>query len=72
MQVKPQTPSQAENGYKATISDHIPNTQFPFRVFYYAPGMGFETGQSVYYGWNEWRTKEQAQQAAKEWEARNE
>ena len=58
-------------GYRANVSDRIPNEEFPFRTFYYCPGVGFDTGREVYYGRNEWRTKKEAEQAAKKWEDRN-
>lgn len=53
--------------YKATVSDRIPDTAFPYRTFYYAPGMGFDTGNLVSVGFNEWRTREEAQEAADKW-----
>jgi len=53
--------------YTATVSDRIPNTQFPFRVFYYAPGMGFDCGRSVAVGFNEYRTRLEAQADADNW-----
>lgn len=55
----------------ATISDRIPNTEFPFRVFYYAPGMGFETGQAVFVGRHDCRTLTQAKDAARRYNAQN-
>ncbi len=53
--------------YAANVSGPIPGQEFPFRVFYYAPGMGFETNRSVYVGRNECRTKEEAQALADNW-----
>jgi hypothetical protein len=53
---------------KATVSDRIPDTEFPYRVFCYSPGMGFNTVQLVYVGRNEYRTLAEATEAAAEWE----
>jgi hypothetical protein len=51
------------------ISDRIPDTNFPYRTFYYSPGSGFETGRLVYVGFNEWRTHGEAVTASNKWEA---
>ena len=53
--------------HKATISDRIPDTAFPYRVFHYALGMGFDTGSLVYVGRNEFRTLKEAQEHAEKW-----
>lgn len=58
----PNTPA-----HEARISDRIPDTAFPFRVFYYSPGMGFDTGNLVYVGRNEYRTRSEAETAAAKW-----
>ena len=52
---------------KATVSHRIPNTDFPYRVFYYSPGMGFDAGDLVYVGRSQWRTLEEAQAEAEKW-----
>jgi hypothetical protein len=41
-----------------------------WKTFYYSPGTGFDVGQRMFYGRNEWRTEEQAIQAQVEWERR--
>ena len=52
---------------KATVSHRIPDTAFPYRVFYYSPGMGFDAGNLVYVGRSQWRTLEEAQAEAEKW-----
>ncbi len=41
-----------------------------WRTFFYAPGMGFETGNKVYVGRNDWNTEASAIDAQKKHEAR--
>lgn len=41
-----------------------------FWVFYYCKGMGFETGQKVYYGKNVWNSEEKAIADQEVWEKR--
>ena len=52
---------------RATVSHRIPDTAFPYRVFYYSPGMGFDAGTLVFVGRSEWRTLEEAQAEAEKW-----
>lgn len=52
---------------KATVSNRLPYPNFPYRVFYYAPGTGFDAGSLVYVGNHEFATLEEAQAAAKDW-----
>ena len=40
-----------------------------WRTFYYAPGMGFETGNKVYVGRNDWNTEASAVEAQQRHEA---
>lgn len=54
--------------YKATVSDRVPNSAFPYRVFCYSPGMGFDTGSLVYVGRSEFRTEQEAREWAAQWE----
>lgn len=53
---------------KAVISDEIKGAVFPWRVFYYAPGMGFDTGRLVFVGRSEFRTKAKAEEAKKRYD----
>lgn len=41
-----------------------------WRTFFYAPGMGFETGNKVYVGRNDWNTEASAIEAQDKHEAR--
>ena len=52
---------------EAKVSHRIPDVAFPYRVFYYSPGMGFDAGTLVFVGRSEWRTLEEAQAEAKKW-----
>ena len=52
---------------EAKVSHRIPDTAFPYRVFYYSPGMGFDAGTLVSVGRSEWRTLEEAQAEAENW-----
>ena len=52
---------------EAKVSHRIPETDFPYRVFYYSPGMGFDAGTLVSVGRSEWRTLEEAQAEAEKW-----
>lgn len=61
---------QASPLYKATISEKPDEAGF-WRVFYYAPGMGFETGESVYIGRAQFRELAQAKEAQRRHESRN-
>jgi len=58
-----------EPKHEARVSDKIPGKAFPFRVFYYAPGMGFDRGNLVYVGRSDFRFKDEADAAAVKWEA---
>lgn len=41
-----------------------------FWVFYYCKGMGFETGQKVYYAKNVWNSEDEAIADQEAWEKR--
>lgn len=55
---------------KATVS-HIPrNGAFPYRVHFYSEGMGFDAGNYVSVGHNDYRTEKAARESAVQWENR--
>jgi hypothetical protein len=53
--------------YSASVSDELPGRVLPFRTFFYAPGVGFDNGRSVYVGFNEFPTHAEANEAARSW-----
>ncbi len=56
--------------FTATISQDRDEHGF-WRVFHYAPGMGFDSGTSVYVGRLQFRDRGQAEAEKAKWEARN-